>query len=362
MENLAAEYKLSLYKVLTRLNNSEKTKVELVQDTRNNKIYVKKTLTHYNIDVYNRIKELNISSIPKIYEVLQFNNTLIVIEEFINGKTLEEILEENKFFSDDMVIEYMISLCDFLNSIHSTNPPIIHRDIKPANIIISNDNVLKVIDYDASRFYKFKENTDTIILGTQGYAPPEQFGFTQTDSRSDIYSMGVLMNVLTTGKHPNECESNGSLKEIIKKCTKLLADHRYQSALELKKDLIRKSSKVIPSNINKNNNVIIKRKWYDEIPGFRTGTPWKEAIAILFYGFLVAGLFVQDENSEYTLSDNIIMVSLLLVIWLLCTNFLNIKSKLPIVNRESKSGNTIGCIVYSIILIFIAGMGMEFFE
>lgn len=366
MGDLEIEYKLSLYTVLTMLNKSEKSKVEIVQNIKNNKIYIKKTLSHYNIDVYKKMQELNIKSIAKIYEIFELKGKLIIIEEFINGSTLEEILEDEGKIENEKVILYMISLCDFLISIHSLNPPIIHRDIKPSNIIISNDNVLKVIDYDASRFYKFKENTDTILLGTQGYASPEQYGFTQTDERSDIYSMGVLMNVLTTGEHPNICKNNSGLKDVISKCTKILADHRYQSAKELKRDLIKKinrnnsSSRVFDNEIK--DNIYLNKIWYKNIPGFRTEKVWKETIAILFYMFLISGIFVERDNIKNSLPGNIVVIILLLLIWLLCTNFLNIKSKIPIVNSESKIADIVGCFLYSIIILLIGGGILSIFE
>lgn len=372
MKGLAEEYKLSLYETLIELNNSSKSKVELVKDN-NNKIYIKKTLTHYNIKVYEKIRELENPHIPKIYELLEVNQSLIVIEEFINGQTLEEILNENKTLEEEKVIEYMIPLCDFLNSIHSLEPPIIHRDIKPANIIINNDGILKVIDYDASRFYKFKENTDTIILGTQGYAPPEQFGFTQTDSRSDIYSMGVLMNVLLTGSHPNEKQSQGILSAIIEKCTKILADDRYQSAMELKKALInkgnlkRKTTKRIKKSeeiINYNNSYTAENKGiFTYIPGFRTKTAWKEAVAIIFYAFIIAALFIYDKPpTQEEIITNIIMVLFIMSIWLLCTNFMNIKSKLPLMKSESLLWRVVGHILYIFIEFLITGICMDIFK
>ena len=184
--NYNVGYKLSLYKELTVINESDKSKIELVQNIVDNKIYVKKTLSNYKKGVFKELQKIDNIGIPKVYEVIEDEMILYVIEEFINGKTLEEIQGEG-VLSEDRVIEYGIKICE-----------IIHRDIKPSNIIVDNNGIVKLIDFDVSRIHKSDENRDTQILGTEGYASPEQFGFNQTDSRSDIYSIGVLMNVLTT--------------------------------------------------------------------------------------------------------------------------------------------------------------------
>ena len=201
--NYNVGYKLSLYKELTVINESDKSKIELVQNIVDNKIYVKKTLSNYKIEVFKELQNIDNIGIPKVYEVIEDEGILYVIEEFINGKTLEEIQGEG-VLSEDKVIEYSIKICEILEVLHNLNSPIIHRDIKPSNIIVDNNGIVKLIDFDVSRIHKSDENRDTQILGTEGYASPEQFGFNQTDSRSDIYSIGVLMNVLTTGKLPRD--------------------------------------------------------------------------------------------------------------------------------------------------------------
>ncbi len=282
--NINTEFKLSLYEELKSIHKSRKVEIFLVQNIQDEKIYIKKEIKEYTKEIYESIKNIDSKNIPKIYEILEKEDKLIIIEEFINGDTLQTILEKENKLKESEVIKYMISLCDVLNEIHSLNPPIIHRDIKPANIIISNDNVLKLIDFDISRTYKEGESLDTTLLGTKGYASPEQFGFDQTDCRSDIYAMGVMMNVLTTGKHIKEelnntllkdkgyaspeqfgfdqtdCRSdiyamgvmmnvlttgkhikeelnNTLLKDIIKKCTHISAEKRYDNVIDLKVEL-----------------------------------------------------------------------------------------------------------------------------
>ena len=108
----------------------------------------------------------------------------------------------------------------------------VHRDIKPENVIIRGSEAI-LIDFDASRIFKSGINQDTQILGTTGYAAPEQYGITQTDERADIYSLGVLLNIMLTGKHPSKELAIGRLGHIVQKCTMVNPKKRYKSVLYL---------------------------------------------------------------------------------------------------------------------------------
>ena len=255
MNNISFDEMESRYIELLELSNSKKNSVYLVRSQLDEGIYIKKELKNYNLDVYNQIIKIENIYMAKIYEMFKCDDSLIVIEEFINGKTLQRILDDNGPLDEDIAIGYIINLCSILDILHNQTPSVIHRDIKPSNIIIDNSGVLKLIDFDVSRVYKEESNMDTHILGTKGYASPEQFGFEQTDCRSDIYSVGVLINVLTTGKHIKEKLNEGKLKDIIEKCTSLSPDSRYSSVKELQMDL----SKIL-SEKEKNENIKLNLK------------------------------------------------------------------------------------------------------
>ena len=126
-------------------------------------------------------------------------------------------------------------------------PGIVHRDIKPDNIIICDDNNVKIIDFDISKIYKSNQRSDTQTLGTVGFAAPEQFGMQQSDARTDLYSLAVLLNVLLTGEHPSVkmCE-NKKLLKIIKKSLSINPSDRYSSAEEMFKalDKVRRHLKI----------------------------------------------------------------------------------------------------------------------
>lgn len=358
--DLDIEYKLSLYEDVKIIYNSKKSNIFLVQSSIDDKFYIKRILKEYTIDVYTELKNIKHKNLPKIKDIFELDDKLYIIEEFINGYTLQEIIEKEGKLDEKLVVKYIISLCDILNTIHTLNPPIIHRDIKPANIIISNDGVLKLIDFDISRIYKEGESLDTTLLGTKGYASPEQFGFDQTDCRSDIYAIGVMINVLCTGKHIKEELSTGILKNIIIKCTKISAEDRYQNIEELRREL----NCIFKNNIKENSNVKIEyqtkkdkatenKKWYKYIPGFRKNNKFFMIIATIWYLFLSTGLIISTNLMEFL--SNLSVVSMLLILWLLYTNFLNIKNYLPMLKNKKIYIQVIGYIAYTIIIELVFG-------
>lgn len=360
--DLNTEFKLSLYEELKLIHKSRKVEIFLVQNIHNEKIYIKKIIKEYTKQIYETIKNINSKNIPKIYEILENEDKLIIIEEFINGYTLQEILEKENKLDEKEVIKYMISLCDALNEIHRLSPPIIHRDIKPANIIISNDNILKLIDFDISRTYKDGENMDTTLLGTKGYASPEHFGFDQTDCRSDIYAVGVMMNVLTTGKHIKEELNNTLLKDIIKKCTNISAQKRYGNVTQLKLELENKL-------YNRDNNQIHKKSFekystkkkiieasdsnWIFLPGFRSKNPIYMIGSSFLYLFLITGLLVAQSFKEFL--GNIILIIMILSIYFIFTNYLGIRNKLSLLKSKKTLVRLVGYWIYAISIFLIGG-------
>ena len=110
----------------------------------------------------------------------------------------------------------------------------VHRDVKPENVILRGSEAI-LIDFDAARLHKSEPDheTDTQILGTTGFAAPEQYGLSQTDVRSDIYSLGILINVMLTGQHPSKQLARGRLGRIVERCTHVNPQKRYQNVLRL---------------------------------------------------------------------------------------------------------------------------------
>ena len=187
-----------------------------------------------NADAYKILNGIIFPTLPQIYEVTKTEESIIVLEEFIKGVTVADILL-NGLFNERGVKKIIRDLCDALTVIHSYG--IIHRDIKPENVMITDEGSVKLIDFDAARLFKNGQSKDTKIIGTTGYAAPEQFGFAQSDERTDIFAVGVLMNVMLTGEHPSQKIYKGKLSKIIEKCIQIDPKKRYRNAEELKKSL-----------------------------------------------------------------------------------------------------------------------------
>lgn len=192
------------------------------------------------------LKKLNHPHLPSIIDVIDCDDTFLIVMDYIEGNPLSKALETSGAQNQDDVIEWAKQLCDVLGYLHSRKPPIIYRDMKPSNVMLKPDGNVMLIDFGTAREFKYSRVADTTCLGTQGYAAPEQFGgHGQTDARTDIYCLGATMYHLVTGHNPatppyemypirqwNPMLSSG-LEEIILKCTQRNPEDRYQSCAEL---------------------------------------------------------------------------------------------------------------------------------
>ena len=140
-------------------------------------------------------------------------------------------------FSEHEAAGYISQLCDILRTLHQQNPPIVHRDIKPSNLIVTYDGRLILIDFNTAKESEGDKGHDTVLIGTAGYAAPEQYGFSESKPTADIYAIGVLLNELLTGCLPGQKEYKGRLSKIIQKCTHIDPVQRFQSVDELQQAL-----------------------------------------------------------------------------------------------------------------------------
>ena len=163
----------------------------LVQDTDTRKMYVKKPVPAHNRELYNKLQVFSFSGIPQIHEFCETEEGLFLYEDYISGQTLQTVLDESFNLPEDAAVDIVCQLCDILSPLHRCDPPIIHRDIKPSNILLTPSDHVILIDFDASREFDAGKPEDTVLLGTREYAAPEQYGFGQSDARSDIYALGV---------------------------------------------------------------------------------------------------------------------------------------------------------------------------
>jgi len=213
--------------------------ISLVMNVDTGCLYVQKKLTEYNRNVYRLLKSSGISGIPKIYELVEAKGTLYIIEEYIYGYTMDQLYDKGVRFKEDQLVGYMIRLLQILNEVHSLNPPVIHRDIKPSNLMITQKNQLYLIDFNAAKQVHDDSlgNRDTVFMGTQSFAAPEQYGYSQSGPYTDIFALGITLNYLLTGKASRDQIYEGECSDIIRKCIKLEPSDRYQSAKELEEAL-----------------------------------------------------------------------------------------------------------------------------
>lgn len=179
---------------------------------------------------YRKLLRGNSPHLPKIHRVLETEGQVLVLEEYISGETLNDVLKRKKY-SPREARALLLQLCRGVKALHDLG--IVHRDIKPDNVILHPDRAV-LVDFDAARLYEPGTAVDTQVLGTVGYAAPEQFGISQSDRRADIYAMGVLLNVMITGHHPSAGQlAAGPVRKVIRRCTMINPDDRYQTTAQL---------------------------------------------------------------------------------------------------------------------------------
>ncbi|MGN0586846.1 MAG: serine/threonine protein kinase [Oscillospiraceae bacterium] len=210
------------YLTVRQLDKDDKGTVELVRA--GDRQFILRTMEG-NVSSYTALQKIASPFLPKIeYAAFDGEKTVVLEEYIIGGKDILTLTEEKD------IVSAFCELCDVLGVLHSHG--IVHRDIKPSNILIAPDGHIRLIDFDASRRYDDSKSGDTRCLGTKGYAPPEQFGYSQTNAASDIYSLGVTLKTVLGDRAEKR-----KYRRIIRKCTEFDPKNRYQSAAAVKKAL-----------------------------------------------------------------------------------------------------------------------------
>lgn len=190
---------------------------------------------------YALLSTLTHPSIPKAVSFSEVDGALYLVREYIPGKTLSTLIDEEGPLPAQKAAEIVSHLCGVLAYLHHQNPPIIHRDVKPQNVLLAVDGRCVLIDFGIARRFDGEASQDTVCMGTQATAAPEQFGYRQTDVRSDIYSTGILLLYLTTGSFdPGSANAlSGRLGRIVRRCTRFDPADRYADILSVQYALTR---------------------------------------------------------------------------------------------------------------------------
>ena len=216
------------YDTLRVLKRSPRGTVSVVRHKKSGTRYVFRRYSGSG-EVYRRLLPVLCPHLPQIMEAAEQDGQTAVLEEYVQGDTLAELLMGARL-TEREARQVTMQLCQALHVLHSMGA--VHRDVKPENVILRGSDAV-LIDFDAARIYKDESESDTQVLGTTGFAAPEQYGIFQSDERADIFSLGVLLNIMLTGKHPSREMSAGKMGRIVRKCTMTAPEQRYQSARAL---------------------------------------------------------------------------------------------------------------------------------
>ena len=330
---------MSYYKTIDTLN--EDHKIYLVKHIETGKLYVKKILDIYNKDIYTYLHKQPIKGIPTIVSMYEDDNHLIVIEHFVSGLTLSDTMK-NHALTLDNIVQIMLELCDILEPLHTQQPPIVHRDIKPSNIIITEYGHAMLLDFNAAKYYKSPDSNDTILLGTKGYAAPEQYGFGSSSPKTDIYALGVLLKEMLSSVNstlPKDFDM------IITKCTQINPEDRYDSITSLKESILcmitpkESIDIIVKSNYN---NISGIRRFLP--PGYRTLTPWRMLYATFGYAFLIwmtctldfkTSSSGQPVSSTVAIIEKVFVFIMSIAIILFNGNYLDMQKHFPVCRNKN---------------------------
>lgn len=226
-DNYLAELSKS-YSLVSVLSTNNNCKVLRMRNKANGRDIVVRSMSE-GVAAYGFLYRIKHKNLPAVYDVINLADGQIVFEEYIDGLTIAQIMETGPYRKGGAQ-KVAKEICHALYLLHLNG--IVHRDIKPENVMVDNNGRVVLIDFNASRQVS-NAGKDTVIMGTIGYASPEQLGISQSDARTDIYAMGVLLNVMVTGKHPSERIARGRVGKIVRKCTNVNPSDRYQSAKKL---------------------------------------------------------------------------------------------------------------------------------
>ncbi|MCS6775166.1 MAG: serine/threonine-protein kinase [Chloroherpetonaceae bacterium] len=206
------------YRVLRQIGGGAMAHVYLVEDCVDGQHYAIKAqplrgpgtisraetllhIAHREAEILCRLSHPNL---PRIIDFFQEDDCFYLVMEYVEGHNLKTLIEANHSgpFDASLVVDWGIQLCDVLAYLHGFDPPVIFRDIKPSNIIRRPDNTLVLVDFGIARQLRAGATSDTIVFGSPGYAPPEQYGHDQTEPRSDLYALGATLHHLLTGRDP----------------------------------------------------------------------------------------------------------------------------------------------------------------
>lgn len=236
------------YQLLECLNQTDGQETLLAVCKKDSKrVIIKKYDSSHPLSAFDSIfglKRLSHRGIPSVIEEIAAGGEKYLVREYIEGESLVQYARTHAFSEAD-VLRMGMELCDILAYIHGQENPIIHRDIKPENIIVRDDGSVALIDFGIAREYKDDQDADTVVCGTRQYAAPEQYGCRQTDKRTDLYALSVVLTWMLTGSTKRIEAPKSRLEKVLHKGTAFAPEERWQTAEAFKKSL----QNLMPENV-----------------------------------------------------------------------------------------------------------------
>ena len=191
------------------------------------------------MEIMKKMADRKLSGIPKTYRIFEENGEVYLVREYIEGMSLAQMVLQKGGISEAEICRISRKICQTAEQFQNPNEPMIHRDIKPENIVVTPGGEVVFIDFGTMRSYKKDGSRDTFVVGTRGTAAPEQYGYTQTDQRTDVYAIGQTMLYMVSESYEmnqlSECAVSRRMKKIIEKACSFEPDKRYGDAAQLRR-------------------------------------------------------------------------------------------------------------------------------
>lgn len=251
------------YRILERIGHGGASQVYLAEDVSTGRRYAVKQFNHAegaasSAGVHGfrteaeTLAKLRHGGLPRLEAVVPYEDTGLLVMEHIAGMPLDRMIAEYGAQPQEKVVGWALQICRILRYLHSQDPPLIYRDVKPSNLILRPDGRLCLIDFGAVREWSPAGREDTVLLGTRGYAAPEQYGGRgQSGPETDVYGLGATLYHLATGRAPSSlmfqpgCGDDREIgllpafQELIRKCTMVKPADRYARCADVERDLLK---------------------------------------------------------------------------------------------------------------------------